>query len=107
MGCFCRKSTSKNFTRDDACWAKPLDFSHFSWPSLPPKKTTNISEKRPLNTLKTMGTGCEVGQRLGRERELADKSLDRMEKEQSKTIIEREGGRGRERERERQSMEKL
>ena len=92
MGCFCRKSTSKNFTRDPTCWAKPLDFSHFSWPSSP-QKTTNISEKKHLNTLKTMRTGCEVAQRLGRERELADNSLDRMEKEQSKTKIEREGER--------------
>ena len=103
MGCFCRKSTSKNFTRDPTCWAKPLDFSHFSWPSSPPpKKTTNILEKKHLNTLKTMRTSCEVAQRLGRERELADNSLDRMEKELSKTKIEREGGRERERERERE-----
>ena len=45
-----------------------------------------------------MRTGCELAQRLGRERELADNSLDRMEKEQSKTKIEREGERERERE---------
>ena len=51
---------------------------------LPPKKTTNISEKNHLNTLKTMRTGCEVAQRLGRERELADNSLDRMEKNRAK-----------------------
>ena len=61
----------------------------------PPQKTTNISEKK-LNTFKTMRTGCEVAQRLGREREFAVNSLDRMEKEQSKTKRER----GRERERE-------
>ena len=62
-------------------------------PPPPPQKKTNISEKKHLNTLKTMRTGCEVSQRLGRERELADNSLDRMEKEQSKTKIEREGER--------------
>ena len=90
MGCFCRKSTSENFTCDPTCWAKPLDFSHFSWPSPPPKKNNKHLRKK-LNTLKTVRTGCEVAQRLGRERELADNSLDRMEKEQSKTRIDREG----------------
>ena len=67
---------------------------------LPPKKTT--SQKKPLITFKTMRTGCEVAQRLGRERELAENSLDRMEKEQSKTKErEREGERERERDRDR------
>ena len=45
-----------------------------------------------------MRTSCEVAQRLGRERELADNSLDRMEKEQSK---QKEREREIERERER------
>ena len=52
-----------------------------------------------------MRTCCEVAQRLGRERELAENSLDRMEKEQSKTQIEREGERYIEREEEK--MEKI
>ena len=43
-----------------------------------------------------MRTGCEVGQRLGRERELADKSLDRIERTEQNKNREREGERERE-----------
>ena len=51
----------------------------------PPPNNNKHLRKKHLNTLKTMRTGWEVAQRLWRERELADNTLDRMEKEQSKT----------------------
>ena len=64
----------------------------------PPQNNKHLREKNHLNIFKTMRTGCEVAQRLGRERELAENSLDTMGKEQSKTKREREAERERERE---------